>query len=77
MSAGETMRNMDNNAYEVEYEKWSRIIIKVQLIIAVIVFAIEILNNILLYTTRSQGYGPDTIVEKLIRYLLITSIFNF
>ena len=77
MSAGETMRNMDNNAYEVEYEKWSRIIIKVQLIIAVIVFAIEILNNVLLYVTRSQGYGPDTIVEKLIRYLLITSIFNF
>ena len=77
MPAGETMRNMDNNAYEVEYGKWSRIIIKVQFIIAVIVFAIEILNNILLYTTRSQGYGPDTIVEKLIRYLLITSIFNF
>ena len=77
MSAGETMRKMDNNAYEVEYGKWSRIIIKVQFIIAVIVFAIEILNNILLYTTRSQGYGPDTIVEKLIRYLLITSIFNF
>lgn len=77
MPAGETMRKMDNNAYEVEYEKWSRIIIKVQLIIAVIVFAIEILNNVLLYVTRSQGYGPDTIVEKLIRYLLITSIFNF
>ena len=77
MPAGETMRKMDNNAYEVEYGKWSRIIIKVQLIIAVIVFAIEILNNVLLYVTRSQGYGPDTIVEKLIRYLLITSIFNF
>ena len=48
-----------------------------QLIIAVIVCVIEILNNVLLYVTRSQGYGPDTIVEKLIRYLLITSIFNF
>ncbi|MGN0376131.1 MAG: HD-GYP domain-containing protein [Suilimivivens sp.] len=71
------MKNMDNNVYTVEYEKWSRLIIRVQLIIAVIVCVIEILNNVLLYVTRSQGYGPDTIVEKLIRYLLITSIFNF
>ena len=77
MSAGETMRNMDNNVYTVEYGKWSRLIIRVQLIIAVIVCVIEILNNVLLYVTRSQGYGPDTIVEKLIRYLLITSVFNF
>ena len=68
---------MDNNVYTVEYEKWSRLIIRVQLIIAVIVCVIEILNNMLLYVTRSQGYGPDTIVEKLIRYLLITSVFNF
>ena len=77
ISAGETMRNMDNNVYTVEYGKWSRLIIRVQLIIAVIVCVIEILNNVLLYVTRSQGYGPDTIVEKLIRYLLITSVFNF
>ena len=68
---------MDNNVYTVEYGKWSRLIIRVQLIIAVIVCVIEILNNVLLYVTRSQGYGPDTIVEKLIRYLLITSVFNF
>ena len=40
-------------------------------------FVIELINNALLYVTRSQGYGPDTIVEKLIRYLLITTIFNF
>ena len=77
ISTGETMRNMDNNVYTVEYGKWSRLIIRVQLIIAVIVCVIEILNNVLLYVTRSQGYGPDTIVEKLIRYLLITSVFNF
>lgn len=71
------MKNMENNVYTVEYEKWSRIIIRVQLIIAVIVCVIEVLNNVLLYVTRSQGYGPDTIVGKLIRYLLITSVFNF
>lgn len=71
------MDKLDNKAYEVEYEKWGRIVIKAQLIIATIVCAIEVLNNVLLFCTKSQGYGPDTIVEKLIRYLLITTLFNF
>lgn len=71
------MDKLDNKAYEVEYEKWGRIVIKAQLIIASIVCAIEVLNNVLLFCTKSQGYGPDTIVEKLIRYLLITTLFNF
>ena len=71
------MGKVDNKAYEVDYEKWGAIVIKAQLIIAVIVCAIEVLNNVLLFCTKSQGYGPDTIVEKLIRYLFITSLFNF
>ena len=71
------MGKLDNKAYEVEYEKWGRIVIKAQLFIAAIVCAIEVLNNVLLFCTKSQGYGPDTIVEKLVRYLLITTLFNF
>ena len=71
------MGNTDNHVYEVEYERWGRVVVKAQLIIALVVFVIELINNALLYVTRSQGYGPDTIVEKLIRYLLITTIFNF
>ena len=71
------MEKLDNKAYEVEYEKWGRIVIKAQLIIASIVCAIEVLNNVLLFCTKSQGYGPDTIVEKLVRYLLLTTLFNF
>ena len=71
------MGKVDNKAYEVDYEKWGAVVIKAQLIIAVIVCAIEVLNNVLLFCTKSQGYGPDTIVEKLIRYLFITSLFNF
>ena len=62
---------------EVENRKWDSVVITAQLIIAGVVCLIEILNNTLLYITRSQGYGPDTIVEKLIRYLLVTTIFNF
>ena len=62
---------------EVENKKWDSVVITAQLIIAGVVCLIEILNNTLLYITRSQGYGPDTIVEKLIRYLLVTTIFNF
>ena len=71
------MGNTDNHVYEVEYERWGRVVVKAQLIIALVEFVIELINNALLYVTRSQGYGPDTIVEKLIRYLLITTIFNF
>ena len=71
------MGNTDNHVYEVEYERWGRVVVKAQLIIALVVFVIELINNALLYVTRSQGYGPDTIVEKLVRYLLLTTVFNF
>lgn len=68
---------MNNKLHKVEYEKWHREIYIIQLIIAGFVFVIEVVDNALLYVTRSQGYGPDTIVEKLIRYLLITTVINF
>lgn len=71
------VRNMNNELYEIEYARWGKIVIKSQLIIASIVCLIEILNNFLLYLTRTQGYGPDTIVEKLVRYLFLTSAINF
>ena len=41
------MEKQDNKTYEVEYEKWGKIVIKAQLIIASIVCAIEVLNNVL------------------------------
>jgi len=47
------------------------------LIIASAIFLTEVINNYILYATRSQGYGPDTIVSKLLRYLVITTIVNF
>jgi len=71
------MEENKRNEYEIEYERWGHVVISAQLIIAAVVCAIEILNNVLLYVTRSQGYGPDTIVEKLVRYLFITSAINF
>lgn len=72
-----TEKSKNQKTYEIEYKRWGQVVISAQLIIAGVVCAIEVLNNILLYVTRSQGYGPDTIVQKLIRYLLITSVFNF
>lgn len=67
--------NQTNN--NVENIKWTKVVIKSQTIIACVVFLVEVVNNALLYTTRSQGYGPDTIVEKLLRYLVLTSAINF
>lgn len=64
-------------SYAIEYKRWDNVVITAQLIIASVVCVIEILNNTLLYVTRSQGYTPDTIVSKLIRYLFITSLINF
>lgn len=63
--------------YEVAYQKWGKLVAKAQLIIAIGVLITEIVNNTLLYVTRSQGYGPDTIVQKLLRYLVLTSATNF
>lgn len=66
-----------DNSYTIEYKRWDNVVITAQLIIASVVCVIEIVNNTLLYVTRSQGYGPDTIVQKLLRYLILTTVFNF
>lgn len=65
------------SSYIIEYDRWGQVVILSQLIIASVVCVIEILNNMLLYVTRSQGYGPDNIVQKLMRYLVATTIINF
>ena len=41
------MGNTDNHVYEVEYERWGRVVVKAQLIIALVVFVIELINNAL------------------------------
>lgn len=64
-------------SYLIDYKRWGRLIVKAQLIIASVVFLVEIIANTLLYVTRSQGYSPETIVAKLLRYLVLTSIINF
>lgn len=61
---------------QLDYKRLRKIFLRVQIIITVFVFVIEIVDNLMLYLTRSQGYGPDTIAEKLFRYLLVTSLVN-
>lgn len=61
----------------VDYARWRKLISKVQLIAAFATLLAEIVINTILYVTRSQGYSPETIVSKLLRYLLLTSLINF
>ncbi len=62
---------------EIDHAQWRHVILVLQLIIAIIILVTEVVNNTILYVTRSQGYGPDTIVVKLLRYLILTSVINF
>lgn len=68
---------MDYSSYKIDNEKGKHVVFIAQMILASMIFLTEVVVNYILYKTRSQGYGPDTIVEKLIRYLLITTIINF
>ncbi len=61
----------------VDYARWRKLIYKLQLVAAFTTFAAEIVINTILYVTRSQGYAPETIVAKLLRYLVLTSFINF
>lgn len=64
-------------SYEnINYDYWKKVILRAQIGMAICVFFVEIAINTILYVTRSQGYNPDTIVEKLIRYQLITTLCN-
>ncbi len=61
---------------KVDYSRWNRIITRTQQIIIAFIFVVEAANNAMLYWTRSQGYAPDTIVDKLFRYFISTTLFN-
>ena len=61
---------------KIEYEQWRKVITRAQIGMAICVFFAEAVINTFLYITRSQGYNPDTIVNKLIRYQLITTLCN-
>ncbi len=64
-------------SYEyINYEYWRKVITRAQIGMAVCVFIVEVVVNTILYVTRSQGYNPDTIVSKLIRYQLLTTVFD-
>lgn len=70
-------KDIRSTSYNINYSKWDKVVTTSQLIIACVVFLTEVVNNILLYVTRSQGYGPDTIIVKLLRYLILTTVINF
>lgn len=64
-------------SYEyINYDYWRKVITRAQIGMAICVFLVEIVVNTILYITRTQGYNPDTIVDKLIRYQLLTTVFN-
>lgn len=65
------------NTTSINYVRWKKVILITQLVTAGLIFLAEVLGNFMLYVTRSQGYGPDTIVQKLLRYLVLTTIINF
>lgn len=61
---------------KIEYEQWRKVITRAQIGMAICVFFAEAIVNTILFITRSQGYNPDTIADKLIRYQLITTLCN-
>ena len=64
-------------SYEkIDYAYWKKIITRAQIGLAISQFIVEVIVNTILFVTGSQGYGPDTIVNKLIRYQLMTTLFN-
>ncbi len=60
----------------INYAYWQKLIKKSLLGLAIAQFVVEIIVNTLLFLTKQQGYNEDTIVEKLIRYQLLTTMFN-
>lgn len=71
--------NEKKNKYKTvsNYQKWRKTVLKTHFVIVFAVFLVEVINNIILYITQSQGYNDDSIFQKLIRYLFITTIINF
>lgn len=64
-------------SYEyINYDYWKKVIIRAQVGMAICIFIVEAVVNTILFVTKSQGYNEDTIASKLIRYQLLTSVFN-
>ncbi|MGN0621066.1 MAG: HD-GYP domain-containing protein [Porcipelethomonas sp.] len=61
---------------KINYEHWQRIIKKAIIGMSVCQFCVEVVVNTLLFITGQQGYNENTIVGKLIRYQLLTTLFN-
>lgn len=60
----------------INYDRWQKVIKNASIGVAAAQFFVEIIVNTLLYINRQQGYNEKTIVSKLIRYLLLTTLFN-
>lgn len=61
---------------ELNYKKLKKTVTIIAWMIFGFVLLVEVADNIMLYVTRSQGYGPDTVVHKFLRYLVLTSTIN-
>ncbi|MGN0679559.1 MAG: HD-GYP domain-containing protein [Oscillospiraceae bacterium] len=61
---------------KINYAQWQRLIKKSLLGMAIAQFVVEAVVNTILFLTKQQGYNEDTIGIKLIRYQLLTTMFN-
>lgn len=61
---------------KINYDYWQRVIIGALIGMSICLFIVEIIVNSVLFFTGSQGYNSETIVGKLIRYQLITTVFD-
>ncbi len=61
---------------KIDYAQWQRLIQRALLGMAIAQFTVEVIVNTILFVTKQQGYNEDTIAAKLIRYQLLTTVFN-
>ena len=61
---------------KINYDLWEKLIHRALIGMALCQFIVEVVVNTLLFISRQQGYNEDTIVMKLIRYQLLTTLYN-
>lgn len=61
---------------KINYEHWQKVIKRAIIGMSICQFCVEVVVNTLLFITGQQGYNENTIVGKLIRYQLMTTLFN-
>lgn len=61
---------------KIDYAQWQRLIQRALLGMAIAQFTVEVIVNTILFVTKQQGYNEETIAAKLIRYQLLTTLFN-